>query len=189
MAKERKTIQMPKVMHLLWPNFTFSFIDLPADYLALTKNYYDRQCRFCHQQLQQNAICLLCGEVVCRQISKDASCCQGLPGQLTIKNRQNFFSMLPEADKKEGCLSYHARMFEGGCSVFLIPQTAQIYMIDSGRAATGDSPYRNNLGETFKAGREKKWDNYFLNDETGGAKILENLRKLYLNSQLPAKII
>jgi len=54
-------------------------------------------------------------------------------------------------------------------------------MIDSGRAATGDSPYRNNLGETFKAGREKKWDNYFLNDETGGSQILENLRKLYLN--------
>ena len=38
-------------MHLLWPNFTFNFIDLPSDYLAMTKMYYDRQCRGCHQQL------------------------------------------------------------------------------------------------------------------------------------------
>ena len=71
----------------------------------------------------------------------------------------------------------------------MVPQTAQIYLIDSGRASYGDSPYRNALGETFNIKNEKKWDNYYMNEETGGAKILENLRKLYFDSLLPQKII
>ena len=62
-------------------------------------------------------------------------------------------------------------------------------MIDSGRASYGDSPYRNELGETFSLKNDKKWDNYYLNDETGGTKILETLRKLYFDSMLPQKII
>ena len=44
----RQIVQMPKILHLLYPNFTFNFIDLPKDFLALTKAYYDRQCRNCH---------------------------------------------------------------------------------------------------------------------------------------------
>ena len=40
-------------------------------------------------------------------------------------------------------------------------------MIDNGRAAYGDSPYRNNLGETYQ--KDKKWENYFITNETGGS--------------------
>ena len=174
---------MPKILHLLYPNFTFNFVDLPRDFLALTKMYYDRQCRNCHQQLQNNAICLLCGEVVC--YAPRDNCCRKLPGMLRT---QHYHGLLAE-ESGEGELSYHARMFEGGCSIFLIPQTAQIYLIDAGRASYGDSPYRNTLGETFNSKNERKWDNYYMNEETGGAKILENLRKLYFESVLPQKIV
>lgn len=49
----------------------------------------------------------------------------------------------------EGELTYHAREMEGGCSIFLKPQTGEVFAIDDGRIARLDSPYRNNLGEVF----------------------------------------
>ena len=49
----------------------------------------------------------------------------------------------------EGEMSYHARHCEGGASIFLVPQSALIYLIDRGRIIKSDSPYRNELGETF----------------------------------------
>ena len=57
-------------------------------------------------------------------------------------------------------------------------------MIDHGRALRGESPYRNALGETFSQ-KSAKWDNYELNEATGGAQVLANLRKNYLEHKLP----
>ena len=91
----------------------------------------------------------------------------------------------PASDfEAEGEACYHARHCEGGNSIFLVPQSATIYMIDQGRILKGESPYRNSLGETFSQ-RSAKWDNYELSEETGGAQVLANLRKNYLEHRLP----
>ena len=37
----------------------------------------------------------------------------------------------------EGELSYHARVWEGGCSAFLIPENGDVYLIDDGRIVKG----------------------------------------------------
>ena len=47
----------------------------------------------------------------------------------------------------EGELSYHARTSEGGCSAFIIPSTAEIFLVDEGRSCLSESFYRNKLGE------------------------------------------
>ena len=56
---------MPDNLHLLTTYFTFNLIELPSDFQTLVKQYYTRQCRGCRQQLQESAICLLTGEIVC----------------------------------------------------------------------------------------------------------------------------
>jgi len=88
----------------------------------------------------------------------------------------------------EGELSYHARYCEGGNSIFLVPQNAEIFMIDQGRILRGDSPYRNALGEAFSQ-KSAKWDNYELSEESGGAQVMRSLRKNYLEHKLPMLIL
>lgn len=88
----------------------------------------------------------------------------------------------------EGELSWHARHCEGGNAIFLIPQSATIFMIDQGRIIRGESPYRNALGETFSQ-KSAKWDNYLLSEETGGAQVMRTLRKNYLEHKVPQIIL
>ena len=76
-----ESVTIPTMMTVLTPFFTLQFVDLPADYQTLVKDYYTKQCRNCKKQLQTNAICLLCGEVLC-VLPKD-KCCTNLPGMLT----------------------------------------------------------------------------------------------------------
>lgn len=78
----------------------------------------------------------------------------------------------------EGELCYHARHWEGGASAFLLPGTAEVFLIDDGRICSYDSFYRNKLGEVFSPESTKKWENFYTNDETGGSKVLEILRKM-----------
>ena len=70
-------------------------------------------------------------------------------------------------------MSYHTRVKEGSCSIFLKIQSAEVFAISDGRIAKLESFYRNRQGEEFKY-RNPKWDNYWLNDEYGGTKILQN---------------
>lgn len=91
--------------------------------------------------------------------------------------------------RSEGELSYHARKEEGGCSIFVVPSTAEVYMIDSGRLTKYDSFYRNSLGEAFSENSTKKWENYYLDEKTGGARILENLKKLYTANKFGQKVM
>ena len=88
----------------------------------------------------------------------------------------------------EGEMSYHARHCEGGTSIFLVPQSALVYLIDHGRIIKSDSPYRNSLGETFSQ-KSAKWDNYLLNEETGGAQVMAHLKKSYMENRLPQMIL
>ena len=84
----------------------------------------------------------------------------------------------------EGELSYHARHCEGGNSIFLVPQQGTIYMVDQGRILKGESPYRNALGEVYSE-KSAKWDNFVCSEETGGAQVMANLRKNYIEHKIP----
>jgi hypothetical protein len=95
----------------------------------------------------------------------------------------------PLLQKKEGELSYHARVAEGSCSIFVVPSNAEVYMIDKGRLSKYDSFYRNSLGESFSENSTKKWENFYLDEKTGGARILENLKKLYAANKIGQKVM
>ena len=87
--------------------------------------------------------------------------------------------------QNEGELSYHARISEGGCSVFVVPSTSEVILIDNGRITYYDSFYRNALGETFSKTSTKKWENFYIDEKGGGSRILENLKKLYVANKVP----
>ena len=48
----------------------------------------------------------------------------------------------------------------------------------------GESFYRNEIGDTYHPKNQKKWDNFYCNEETGGAKILENLKKMFIDNRM-----
>jgi hypothetical protein len=81
-------------------------------------------------------------------------------------------------------LSYHARTAEGGCSIFVVPSTAEVMLVDSGRITRFDSFYRNALGETFSMNSTKKWENFYMDEKSGGYRIFENLKKLYIANKV-----
>ena len=90
MAHQDDQICMPSVMHLLTTYFSFNLTPLPPDFNALVKQYYTKQCRGCCKQLQESAICLLCGEIVCHGNSQ--KCCGERPGmRKLLQRRQNFY--------------------------------------------------------------------------------------------------
>ena len=173
-------------MTVLTPFFTLQFVELPSDYQTLVKDYYTKQCRNCRKQLQTNALCLLCGEIVCL-LPKD-KCCTELPGILT-NNTLNVSLNLQSLQTVEGELSYHARHWEGGATAFLIPSSAEVLLVDNGRICDYDSFYRNRLGEVFSLQSTKKWENFYRTEETGGTKIQEILRRLIIQGELPNHII
>lgn len=115
---------MPKIQFLLTPYFTFNFVSVPGDFQTLVKDYYTKKCRNCNKQLQKNAICLLCGEVVCF-MPKD-NCCSDLPELVNTVSMQ----FMMGGTSKEGELSYHARIHEAGCSLFIVPANAEVFFAD-----------------------------------------------------------
>ena len=176
---------MPRAMDLLTPFYSLNLVSLPEDYQTLVKEYYSKQCRNCLKQLQQNAICLLCGEILCL-MPKD-NCCGSLPGMLSNKTLD--WRTGAQTVNKEGELSYHARVWEGGCSAFLLPSSAEVIRLDSGRAAKFDSFYRNNLGEEFNENQTKKWENFYISEETGGKKVRSALRSMLVRGELPNRVV
>ena len=188
MRGDEDVIGMPVNLHLLTTYFTFNFVELPGDFQSLVKQYYTRQCRGCRMQLQESAICLLCGEIVC--LSNSRKCCGDRPGikKLVRRNENGMGIFGGSVLEAEGEMSYHSRVCEGGNSIFLCPQNAQIFMIDQGRIVKGESPYRNALGETFSL-KSAKWDNYQLSEASGGMQVLANLRKLFMEKKLPQYIL
>ncbi len=83
-----------------------------------------------------------------------------------MKQEKTLIAMfgLDDVKNKEGELSYHARHWEGGCSVFVMPSTGQVFMIDNGRIAETDSFYRNEVGGQFKSNDTQKWENFYCNE-------------------------
>jgi len=75
---EDDLISMPENLHLLTTYFSFNFVEIPSDFQKLVKQYYTRQCRGCRKQLQESAICLLCGDIVCLAVNN--KCCNDRPG-------------------------------------------------------------------------------------------------------------
>ena len=116
-------------------------------------------------------MCLLCGTIVCME--RKNGCCEHLPGM----------------KMNEGELSYHARVVEGGCSAYIIPSTAEIFLVDDGRSCLAESFYRNSLGEEYTRGSNKKWEKFEMSEETGGVEIRATLRKAYLENRLPSIIV
>ena len=84
-------ITMSNNLHLLTTYFTFNLIELPPDFDTLVKKYYTQQCRGCRKQLQESAICLLCGDIVCNEVvmNKGERCCDNRPGMKKLVERRN----------------------------------------------------------------------------------------------------
>ena len=118
--------------------------------------------------MKENVICLLCGDAAC-YLQK---CCNALPG---MRDR-------------EGELTYHTRLYEGGISLYISTSSGDIIMIDGDRSASKPSPYMNKFGESFNKS-SKRWENFYL-DEVGGGKLYyDDFKKKFMNFEIPNIVI
>jgi hypothetical protein len=92
-------------------------------------------------------ICLLCGDALCWL----SQCCKNLPDQR----------------EREGELTYHTRLAEGGTCLFISTNTGDIVLIDGDRSSHKQSPYMNKFGESFNK-QSKRWENFYIDETTGG---------------------
>jgi hypothetical protein len=125
-------------------------------------------CKNCNQQVAINAICLVCGDAVCLERKED--CCTDLEGihNLVAQNEEELQEYL-----YEGELSYHARMCEGGAAIFVSPSSAEVFLVDEGRAVTRESFYRNKLGESYFSHKERYYEYVEFSEATGGVQAYE----------------
>ena len=78
--------------------------------------------------------------------------------QVSLPQRFNF---QPMRMASEGEMSYHARHCEGGTSVFILPTTGEVFLVNEGRICRYDSFYRNNLGEVYNRNhKDIKWHSF-----------------------------
>ena len=61
-------------------------------------------------------------------------------------------------------------------------------MIEKDRSCKKNSPYLNKFGETYNE-HTKKWDNFYLDQSTGGLHIYEEYKKMYMNFSIANEII
>lgn len=88
----------------------------------------------------------------------------------------------------EGELSYHARVCEGGHSIFLITGDSSFVLVDDGKIAHIPSCYKNQFGETHNS-QSKRWENFYLDEQFGGQKAYDNLKKMYSNHKISNTVL
>ena len=133
----------------------FELINLETDFAVMRDNYVDKRCKFCQQLVRDNAICLLCGEILCAA----SKCC-----------------------KREGIgeLSYHSFTCPSRSGIYLRLLYNKVILIDGGHICTYPSPYVNKYGESVDVSKSRDSEGLKLEN-----RIVEELKNLYLGHSLP----
>lgn len=130
-------LEMPENLLLLTPYFSFQLFQIPDNFMHLQTIFYKKPCDYCKKEVLDTATCLLTGKTLCwfklKSGRSEIEQCK-----VGILNGQNL---------SEGLCSWHAKVMEGGNSVFLQTSTGLIHAINNGSSAILDSPYRNRFGE------------------------------------------
>ena len=133
-----------------------SLCELPRTYLDFISKYYKAKCGLCNQVPTdgENAICLLCGEVICLRK------CEG--------NTQGF---------EEGNLSRHRREKHVGNGLFLEISSLMVVMIFGDRTLcdSGLNMYSDNIGQNVKTVVANPFDRQL---------DLLDFRRFYLNKEV-----
>ena len=166
---------MPDNLKLMTTLYEFSLFELPTVFLDLQRIYYKKKCLYCSKEPKDCAICLLCGQTMCYvDDAMDQYCI--------------VFDFENVQDQGEGVLSYHTRVHEGSCGIFLHLSTGNIVMIQNGSSAQQDSPYRNKYGEVVNP-RDKRWHSFKIDKLGGGNEALNALKKLYMDFKIGNMIL
>ena len=148
---------MPTPFLLLTPQLSFNLTDIPKVFSELEMEYYNKNCGYCKKNSKKNAVCLICGMVMCYTAQSSLS---------------NPLKCLENKDGT-GILTWHSKVHEGGCCLFLIIETGTIVAISpNGSSALLDSPYRTKYGQAIQSG-QKNPNDFRIDFEGGGKDLME----------------
>ena len=151
---EQKVEQMPIQLQILNPIQRFHFVHLEENYMDLQKIHYKRKCKKCGKQVKNNALCLLCGEILCVR----SFCCMY---------------------ESKGELSWHSGNCSTGDGIFLYFARNVIIIIHGALAIEYKSPYTNQYGESVNVSKEISFEPIMLNHT-----LLNELKQIYMNGKI-----
>eukprot|EP01022_Parablepharisma_sp_SALTPOND_P021193 TRINITY_DN4095_c0_g1_i1.p1 TRINITY_DN4095_c0_g1~~TRINITY_DN4095_c0_g1_i1.p1 ORF type:complete len:1830 (+),score=137.85 TRINITY_DN4095_c0_g1_i1:619-5490(+) len=122
-------ITIPSPLKMLNLETAFNFTPLQEIFTDCLRIHYKRKCKKCGQQVKQNALCLLCGEIVC-------------PGNRCCSYGQR------------GELNYHSQICAKGKGIFLYFHENVIFLLSDKYCATYPSPYVNTRGESVDTSKK-----------------------------------
>jgi len=137
---------------------SYKFINLEDDFTELQKIHYKRECENCNLQVKANALCLLCGKILCVK----EYCC-----------------MYENKDE----VRYHAEKCSNGIGICLFFWHNQIILVSRKGSAICQSPYTNQYGESVDISKKITFETLKLNNG-----ILEKLRILYIKDKIDQEV-
>ena len=72
--------------------------------------------------------------------------------------------------------------------MFINTSDGKVVFIEGERSTHRNSPYMNKFGETFSEA-SKKWDNFYMDEQSGGKVIYDEVRNMYLNFQIANEVV
>jgi len=65
LAQANDFVYIPQELEAINPTHTFTFLGLKPTFSQLEQIHYKRKCKDCNSQRRKNALCLLCGDILC----------------------------------------------------------------------------------------------------------------------------
>jgi len=138
------------------PNMPFKFVELDDIFNDLLIKNYKRKCKSCALQQKYNALCLLCGEIICPL----TTCCFN-------------------KETSEGEMYSHSQICGKGKGIYLFFHKNVIFMCNQHDCITYDSPYVDKRGISLDTSK-KSFEILRLNKAK-----LEDLKMIFLQDKIP----
>ena len=155
------TPQVPLDLIFSSKEVQFHLIDLPDNFLDLSRFYIDQKCVQCmdHSQLGSKCVCLICEQVLC------SFACKKTGANITLGN-----------------LNTHATKYHAGCSAFLSIETGTVLLINSPKNIDYGPLYVDKFGQKF-TGKNRDWKEYNLDRV-----MLNKLKDMIQKNAIPQEI-
>ena len=85
-------------------------------------------------------------------------------------------------------MSWHSRVEEGGITILMQTSSGRIILINNGVSAICATPYRNRFGEQA-SDDNKNYDDFAINEQSGGTDAIKKLRKSYMSFTIANEIL
>lgn len=109
---------------------------------------------YCKKVKNLQAVCLFSGKALCWISAKGGQC----GGYYNMRDKEED---VKREGRKEGLMSYHAKQFHGGTTLFIQVDNGNLILMHNGNVSVFDTPYRNKYGDLANK-KSEYWNSFKL---------------------------